>query len=81
MCRLGECLGGFVGHQLSRTILLNIHKQPAVNSVYCDEIAVPAVTAADSLGDADYRWWWNAAKQILTIKLTQTTDARVIRVS
>jgi alpha-glucosidase len=81
ICRLGEGLGRLVGHQLPRTIVLNIHKQPAVNNVYCDEIAVPAVPAADSLGGADYGWWWNAAKQILTIKLTQTTDARVVRVS
>ena len=81
MCRLGEGSGRLVGHQLPRTIVLNIHKQPAVNSVYCDEIAVPVVSAADFLGGADYGWWWNATKQILTIKLTQTTDARVIRVS
>ena len=44
MFRVGEGRGSFVGHQLPRTILLNIHKQTAVNSVYCNEIAVPAVT-------------------------------------
>jgi hypothetical protein len=81
ICRFGERRGSFAGHQLPRTILLNIHNQPPVNSVYCDDVAVPAVPGTDSLRGADYGWWWNAGKQILTIKTKQTTDAQVIRIS
>ena len=80
ICHLGERQGSFAGQQLPRTILLNIHNQPPVNSVCCDDVAVPAVPACDSLGDADSGWWWNAGRHILTIKLTQLIDARVIRV-
>jgi alpha-glucosidase len=81
ICRIGEVRGSFAGHHLPRTVVLNIHKQPQVNSVFCDDFAVPAVPVTDSLGGVDSGWWWNAGKQILTIKLKQTTDARVIRVS
>jgi alpha-glucosidase len=81
ICSLGEGRGSFAGHQLPRTILLNIHKQQHVKGVYCDDVAVPAVPATDSLAGADSGWWWNAGKQILTIKLKQTTDARVIKIS
>jgi alpha-glucosidase len=80
ICHLGEGRGSFAGRQLPRTILLNIHNQPPVNSVFCDDVAVPAVPATDTLGDADSGWWWNAGKQILTIKLKQSIDALVIRV-
>ena len=81
ICHLGERQGSFAGHQLPRTILLNIHNQPPVNSVFCDDVAVPTIPASDSLRGADYGWWWNAQKQILTIKTKQTTDAQVIRIS
>jgi hypothetical protein len=81
ICHLGAGRGSFAGHQLPRTILLNIHKQPHINCVYCDNVAVPAVPATNSLGGADSGWWWNAGKQILTIKLKQTTDPRVIKIS
>jgi hypothetical protein len=81
ICHLGEGRGSFAGHQLPRTILLNIHKQQHVNGVCCDDVAVPAVPGTDSLRAADYGWWWNARKQILTIKTKQTTDAQVIRIS
>jgi hypothetical protein len=78
ICRLGERRGSFGGQYLPQTILLNIHQQAFVNSVYCDDVAVPA---ADSLRDADSSWWWSAEKQILTIELKLTTDSRVIKVS
>ena len=52
---LGESRGSFAGHQLQRTILLNIHKQPLVNSVYCDNFAVPAVPAAYSQREGGFR--------------------------
>jgi hypothetical protein len=81
ICHIREGRGSFAGHQLPRTILLNIHKQPRVNSVYCDDFIVPAVPAIDSLSGADSGWWWNAAKQVLVIKLKQTPDARVITVA
>jgi len=81
ICRLGAGRQSFAGHQLPRTILLNIHKEPQVNSVYCDDSAVPAVPAAASLTGADSGWWWNAGKQMLTIKVKQTTDSRPIRIS
>jgi hypothetical protein len=81
ICHLGEGRGSFAGHQLRRTILLNIHKQQHVKGVYCNDVAVPAVPATGSLVGADSGWWWNAGKQILTIKLKQTTYARVIKIS
>ena len=81
ICRLGESRGSFAGHQLPRTILLNIHNQPPVKSVFCHDVAVPTIPGTDSLRGADYGWWWNAQKQILTIKTKQTTDAQVIRIS
>jgi alpha-glucosidase len=81
ICHLGGGRGSFAGYQLPRTILVNIHNQPPVNSVCCDDVAVPAVPASDSLEDTDSRWWWNAGKQILNIKTKQTTAAQVIRIS
>jgi alpha-glucosidase len=81
ICHLGGGRGSFAGYQLPRTILVNIHNQPPVSSVYCDDVAVPTVPATDSLGGADSGWWWNAGKQILTIKLKQTTDTQVVRIS
>jgi len=78
ICRLGERRGGFAGRPLPRTILLNIHQQAQVNSVFCDDSALPAT---DSHTSTDPSWWWSEAKQVLTIKVRETTNSQVITIS
>jgi len=78
ICRLGERRGSFAGQPLPRTILLNIHQQAQVNSVFCDDSALPA---EGSLTTTDSSWWWSEAKQVLTIKVRETTNSQVITIS
>jgi alpha-glucosidase len=81
ICRVGERQGRLAGSQLPRTIMLKIHRQPQVTSVSCDDSGVPAVQTADAIRDTESGWWRNAGRQILTVKLKQTLDAQVIRIS
>ena len=78
---LGERSGSFAGERLPRALRLNIHHQAPVTSVSCDHRNLPGAPGGEGLSDVDSAWWWDEAQQILTIKLTQTTDSQLIRVS
>jgi alpha-glucosidase (family GH31 glycosyl hydrolase) len=91
VCRLGETRGSFTGHRPERTIILNLHHQPPVQSVICqsvncqsatyDDALVPAVATARSLDAAGIGWFHDAAGQLLSIKLPPTFQSRTVRIS
>jgi alpha-glucosidase (family GH31 glycosyl hydrolase) len=80
ICRIEKLYGSVAGNQMPRTILLKIHKQPSVSTVYCDDIAVLAVPAAESFTRTDSGSWFDAEKRILLIKLEPTSDAYIVKV-
>jgi len=80
ICRLGEPWGGFRGHPAERTVILNIHRQPRVGAVTCQNQPVPGPMAAESLEQESTGWHWNDARRVLSIKLPPARTGRVIRV-
>jgi alpha-glucosidase len=81
VCRLGETRGSFAGHQPKRTIMLNIHNQPPVRTVSCDDALVPVLATAESLEEAQIGWCRNPVNQVLSIKLLPTARSRIVRIS
>jgi alpha-glucosidase (family GH31 glycosyl hydrolase) len=80
-CRLGETQGSLAGHQPERTIFLNIHQQPQVGTVTCDEELVPPVAMAESLEQAVVGCYWNKTSRLLSVKLRPDKKARVVRIT
>jgi alpha-glucosidase len=82
MCSIGEPKGSFTGHQSERTIVLNVHQQPATHDVNCDGAVIPAFADRPSLDESEFGWWVNPGSGILTVKLHQTgRRALTVRVS
>jgi hypothetical protein len=80
ICSLGEPKGSFAGHQSERTIVLNVHQQPATHEVNCDGAVISALADRQSLDESEFGWWMNPGSGILTVKLRQTARALAVRV-
>ncbi len=79
ICHLGQPRGKFAGYVSERTMILNIHQQPQMVTVTCDDEPVPALPA-ESLAHASSGWQWNQQKRVLSIKLSPANAARTLRV-
>ena len=79
-CIAGEAQGSFAGHPSERAYLLNIHHQPEVREVTCNDVSVPALDSRQSFELASGGWWWDDAKEILAMKLPRTVKALMIQV-
>jgi len=79
--RLGKSHGSFAGHQPERSVVLNIHYQLWVRSVYCDGALLPPLPFAESLEQADVGWWRDEQKQKVSVKLGRAATARIVTVS
>jgi alpha-glucosidase len=80
ICHLGQAKGRFNGTVTQRTLILDIHQQPQVAGVSCDNEPVPATNAADRLKQASPGWFYHAAKRLLSIRLAPTNKARTVRI-
>jgi alpha-D-xyloside xylohydrolase len=81
VCRLGETRGSFDGYRPERKIMLNVHNQPPVRTVSCDDALVPAVGTEQSLNEAPSGWCRDAVRQVLSIKLPPAVQPRIVLVS
>jgi alpha-glucosidase len=79
--RSGESRGSFASDQPARSVVLNIHYQPRVRSVYCDGALIPPLLFAESLQQADVGWWSDEEKQKVSVKLSRAASARVVTLS
>jgi hypothetical protein len=73
--------GSFACYQSARTIVLNVHQQPATHEVNCDGAVIPAFADRKSLDESEFGWWLNPGSGILTVKLHQSARALTVRVS
>jgi hypothetical protein len=81
LCTIGEPEGSLAGYQPGRTIVLNVHQQPATHEVNCDGTVVSEVADRKSLDESEFGWWLNLGSGTLTVKLRQTARALTVRVS
>jgi alpha-D-xyloside xylohydrolase len=81
LCRIGEPDGSFAGYQSRRTIMLNVHQQPATHEVNCNGAVLSACADRHSLDESEFGWWLNPGSGTLTVKLRQTAWALKVRVS
>jgi alpha-glucosidase len=80
-CRLGETRGDFGVAKCERVVIINIHCQPLVRAIDCDAIALAALPEAESIERMETGWWWDKARQILTIKLRRRAQALTVRIN
>jgi hypothetical protein len=81
LCSMVQTEGSFAGYQSGRTLVLNIHHQPATHQVNCDGAVIPAFADRQTLDESEFGWWLNPGSGILTVKLRQTARALTVRVS
>lgn len=79
-CSLGETRGDFNVAKRERAVVLNIHCQPMVRAIDCDAIVLEALPDAESIGRMPTGWWWDKARQLLTIKLRRSAEALTVRI-
>jgi alpha-glucosidase len=79
-CRLDETRGDFDVAKCERTVIMNIHCQASVRAVRCDAIVLAEMPDSKSIENVPTGWWWDKARQILTIKLRRGAQALTLRV-
>jgi alpha-glucosidase len=67
-CRVGQSRGAFSPARSDRTVILNIHCQPRVRTVNCNDIQLDALSNTDSLERVQAGWCWDEGRRLLTIK-------------
>jgi alpha-glucosidase len=78
-CHLGSPQERFTGFCAERTIILNIHHQNSVHEVVYDEALIPPL-ANDQIDSVPSGWWWNADRNIATIKLQHVGKTSLVRI-
>lgn len=80
-CRIGETRGKFAAAKAERTVMMKIHRQPPVRTVSCDGASLDALPSIASIEAAQGGWWWDEARQLLTIKLRRQMQSLTVRVA
>jgi alpha-glucosidase (family GH31 glycosyl hydrolase) len=81
VCHLYETEGSFVDFRAARTMVLNLHNQPKVSGVSCNDEPIRALATPEALEAAQSGWCQSAPEQTLKIKLAPETKPRIVRIS
>jgi alpha-glucosidase len=81
VCHLYETEGSFVDFRAARTIVLNLHNQPKVSGVSCNDEPIRALATPQALEAAQSGWCQSTPRQTLKIKLAPETKPRIVRIS
>jgi alpha-glucosidase len=79
VCSLGAPQGRFASQLSQRRLILNIHQQPPVTSITCDDQPVQELTA-EALAYASFGWRWEPVRRLLSIRLLPAEKTRVVRI-
>jgi hypothetical protein len=77
---IGKAQGQFSPHVRDRGYLIHFHHQAAVHAVLRNGAPLACLDAVHSWELVEQGWQWQAATQVLTIKLPRTAEATTVHV-
>ncbi len=80
ICRLRQPRGSFSRQTANRNVVLNIHLQPEVSAVTCDDELLGPSGTSQALGPKSSSWSYDQHRRVLSITLAPANRDRTVRV-